>query len=165
MNHVMAAVTDCPLNAEAAARAASADPRLVMATVTDQELDPAAMEALVAAPEAGAVICFIGTVRNHDSARAVTSLDYEAHPDAAERLSEIAGQWLAAHPTVARAAVAHRTGRLDIGHVAFVAVVAAPHRREAFAACAALVDAVKAELPVWKCQHFTGGPAEWVNSP
>ena len=42
---------------------------------------------------------------------------------------------------------------------------AAAHRREAFEACAALVDEVKRDLPVWKRQQFTDGSEEWVNCP
>ena len=57
---------------------------------------------------------------------------------------------------------AHRIGHLEIGDVALVAVVAAPHRAEAFAACGKLVDAIKAEVPIWKHQHFTDGRSEWV---
>src|SRR5439155_1333179 len=62
-------------------------------------------------------------------------------------------------------AVSHRLGRLNIGDVALVAAVSTAHRAAAFAACARLVDQVKARLPVWKRQVFADGTEEWVNSP
>jgi molybdopterin synthase catalytic subunit len=56
----------------------------------------------------------------------------------------------------------HRVGALEVGDVALVAAVAAPHRAEAFAACTALIDAIKAEVPIWKRQHSPDGTTEWV---
>ena len=50
---------------------------------------------------------------------------------------------------------------LEIGDVALVTVVAAPHRAEAFAVCGNLVDAIKAEVPIWKHQHNTAGDDVW----
>ena len=86
------------------------------------------------------------------------------------RLIRTPGRLLAAivaraerQPDVIAAAAAHRVGELAIGDLAFAAVVAAPHRREAFAALAWLVDEVKGELPVWKLQVFADGTREWVN--
>ncbi len=61
-------------------------------------------------------------------------------------------------------AVAHRIGDLQIGDLAVVAAVGAEHRDVAFDACHALVDQLKATVPIWKHQFFTGGDSEWVNS-
>jgi molybdopterin synthase catalytic subunit len=60
--------------------------------------------------------------------------------------------------------VTHRYGLLGIGDVALAAAVSAAHRREAFDACAELVDEVKRRLPVWKRQVFADGADEWVGS-
>jgi molybdopterin synthase catalytic subunit len=62
-------------------------------------------------------------------------------------------------------AVVHRCGRLAVGDMALVAVVSAGHRAAAFAACADLVEEVKARLPIWKHQFFGDGTDEWVNCP
>lgn len=59
-------------------------------------------------------------------------------------------------------AAIHRVGHLEIGDLALVAAVAAPHRAEAFAACAELVERIKHEVPIWKRQHFANGVSEWV---
>jgi molybdopterin synthase catalytic subunit len=135
-----------------------------MIEVSEAELDVAAHERAVAHPAAGAVVLFQGVVRDHDSGRGVTLLEYEAHPTAAEILREVAAE-IAADPAVHGLAVSHRIGRLKVGDVALVAAVSTAHRAEAFALCARLVDEVKSRLPIWKRQVFSDGLEEWVNSP
>jgi molybdopterin synthase catalytic subunit len=137
---------------------------VAIAAVLDQPLDLAAHEAAVADPRAGAVVSFQGVVRDHDDGRAVTLLEYEGHPSAPAVLREVADE-IAADPAVYAVAVSHRVGVLRIGDVALVAAVSTAHRAAAFAACARLVDEVKARLPVWKRQVFADGTQEWVNCP
>jgi molybdopterin synthase catalytic subunit len=130
--------------------------------------DEAAMRAylLVTAPaEAGAVVSFVGMVRDHDGGRGVTELEYVGHPSAAEVLQSAAEAVAARHPEVSSLRVAHRTGLLVVGEQALVAEVSSAHRAEAFAACADLVEEVKRVLPIWKRQVFTDASEEWVNSP
>ena len=134
------------------------------AVVTDEPLDRAWHEQVVADPGAGAVVSFAGVVRNHDHGRPVTLLEYEAHPSAGEVLRRIAAE-IAADPAVRAVAVSHRYGTLHIGDSALVCAVATAHRAEGFAACARLVDEVKARLPIWKRQVFADGTEEWVNCP
>ena len=133
------------------------------ALVTEDPIDLPALVATVADDRAGAVLTFEGRVRDHDAGRGVGALHYESHPGAPQVLAELVAR-AAARDGVVAAAAAHRVGTLQIGDLAFAAVVAAPHRQEAFAVLAWLVDAVKAELPVWKRQQFTDGSHEWVNS-
>jgi molybdopterin synthase catalytic subunit len=135
-----------------------------IAAVVDAPLDLATHEAAVADPRSGAVVSFLGVVRDHDHGRGVTSLEYEGHPTAGNVLAEVAAE-IAADPDVHAVAVSHRIGTLRIGDVALVAVVSTAHRAAAFAACARLVDEVKARLPIWKRQVFTDGTEEWVNCP
>lgn len=111
---------------------------------------------------AGATVTFSGDVRDHDHGRAVQRLEYEAHPSAATILAEVADD-IAGRFDVIAIAVQHRVGPLAIGDCALAAAVSAAHRGEAFAACTALVDEVKARIPVWKHQHFADGTDEWVN--
>ena len=138
-------------------------PTITFGEVTDQPLDLATHEAAVADRRAGAVVSFQGVVRDHDHGRGV-SLEYEGHPSAAQVLREVAAE-IAAEPDVYAVAVSHRVGPLAIGDVALVAAVSTAHRAAAFAACARLVDEVKARLPIWKRQVFTDGTEEWVNCP
>lgn len=135
-----------------------------MIAITDAPLDVAAHERAVAHAGAGAVVSFAGVVRDHDHGRSVARLEYEAHPSAEAVLSEVAAA-ISSDPEVRAVAVSHRIGALEIGEVALAAAVATAHRAEAFAACARLVDEVKAKLPVWKHQVFTDGTDEWVNCP
>jgi molybdopterin synthase catalytic subunit len=135
-----------------------------LAAVTTVPLDVAAHEAAVANRRAGAVASFLGVVRDHDAGRGVTLLEYEGHPSAADVLREVAEE-VAADPEVYAVAVSHRVGRLEIGDVALAAAVSTAHRAAAFAACARLVDEVKARLPIWKRQVFDDGTEEWVNCP
>jgi molybdopterin synthase catalytic subunit len=137
---------------------------VTIAEVVDRRLDLAAHEAAVAERRAGAVVSFQGVVRDHDHGRSVTLLEYEGHPSAADVLRQVA-QEIAADPDVYAVAVSHRIGKLEIGDVALVAAVSTAHRAAAFAACARLVDEVKARLPIWKRQLFADGTDEWVNCP
>jgi molybdopterin synthase catalytic subunit len=137
---------------------------VAVAAVTEVPLDLVAHERAVADPRAGAVVSFQGVVRDHDGGRAVTLLEYEGHPSAADVLRAVAAE-IAADPAVYAVAVSHRVGRLEIGDSALVAAVSTAHRAAAFAACARLVDEVKARLPVWKRQVFSDGTEEWVNCP
>ncbi len=117
--------------------------------------------AAVADPTAGGTTVFIGTVRSSDDGRDVTSLRYEAHPDAIAVLHEVAEEVARKHHVVAVAAV-HRTGLLAIGDLAVVVAVAAGHRGEAFTAGKELIDEVKARVPIWKQQSFADGAVAWV---
>lgn len=114
-------------------------------------------------PAAGAIALFIGTVRDHDHGRGVTALSYSAHPSAGPELGRVAEKIAASHPILSLAVV-HRTGDLQVGDLAVVAAVGAEHRDVAFTACHALIDELKATVPLWKHQFFTGGDSEWVDS-
>ena len=136
----------------------------LLARVTEEPLSVAEHEAAVADKAAGAVVSFSGVVRDHDGGRSVTELEYVGHPTAPELIAEIAAEF-AARPDVQAVAVSHRVGLLAIGDVALACAVSAAHRGQAFAACAELVDEVKARLPIWKRQVFTDGDEEWVACP
>jgi molybdenum cofactor synthesis domain-containing protein len=120
---------------------------------------------LVAGPAAGAVVTFGGVVRDHDGGRGVRELEYVGHPTASALIAEVARDVARQHADVRALAVSHRLGLLGIGDVALACAVAADHRKDAFSACADLVDEVKRRLPVWKRQLFTDGSEEWVNCP
>jgi molybdopterin synthase catalytic subunit len=132
--------------------------------LTEETIDLAEHEALVAHEAAGAVVGFSGVVRDHDGGRGVIRLEYSAHPLAQQTLNEVADEIARSCTGVRAIAVSHRIGTLHIGDAALVAAVAADHRQAAFETCALLVDTVKARLPVWKHQFFSDGTEEWVNS-
>ncbi|MRG61152.1 molybdenum cofactor biosynthesis protein MoaE [Agromyces sp. CFH 90414] len=135
--------------------------RATLAAISAEPLDVAAHLDAVADPGAGAVATFVGVVRDHDpeASGTVVALEYLAHPDAGRVLDELAGRFAA---DGVRVAVSHRTGLLAVGDLALVCAVSTAHRAEAFEICRALVEAVKAELPVWKKQNTADGDAHWV---
>lgn len=139
--------------------------RVALAQVTDAALSVEEHAKLVEDAAAGAVVTFGGIVRDHDGGKSVTSLYYEGHPSAGDVLARVVTEVAGRRAGLRAVAVTHRLGALEIGDVALAAAVSADHRGEAFAACAELVDEVKARLPVWKHQWFTDGTDEWVNSP
>jgi molybdopterin synthase catalytic subunit len=116
---------------------------------------------VVSGPDVGGIALFVGTVRNQDHGSGVLSLDYTQHPSAAEVLRKCAEETADQHDVLA-IAVEHRVGHLEVGDVAVVVAIGAVHRGEALAACAHLINTVKAEVPIWKEQHFTSGGSEWV---
>jgi molybdopterin synthase catalytic subunit len=137
---------------------------VLRAAVGEEPLDVAEHAALVDHAAAGAVVTFAGVVRDHDGGRSVRGLEYSAHPTAGKVVAEVAADVAARAAGVRAIAVSHRIGPLGIGDVALACAVAADHRKEAFAACAELVDEVKRLLPVWKHQLFADGTDEWVGS-
>lgn len=135
--------------------------RVVVADVVDRDITVDEVSAVVASDQDGAVVTFAGVVRDHDGGKGVTALEYERHPSAGDVIASVARSIAEQHPEV-RIAVLHRVGALGIGDVALAAAVASGHRAEAFAACGALVDLVKEQVPIWKHQRFTDGSDEWV---
>ena len=131
--------------------------------VTEEALDPRAVEALVADPAAGAVVTFTGSVRDHARGRAVTALEYEAYAPAAEiQLARIAAE-IAERWGIARVAVHHRVGLLPVGEASVVIAVASAHRGEAFAACEYAIVRLKEIVPIWKKEFYSDG-AVWIGS-
>jgi molybdopterin synthase catalytic subunit len=109
----------------------------------------------------GALVTFLGLVRNHNLGRSVLYLEYEAYEPLAlkafERIaSEIAARWPGA-----RLALHHRIGRLGIGEASVAIAARSPHRGDAYAACRYAIERVKQIVPVWKREFFDGGDV-WV---
>jgi molybdopterin synthase catalytic subunit len=132
--------------------------------IRDTELSVDEVRAAVADPTAGGLVLFAGVVRDNDSDREVTGLSYSAHPSAEAELRRVAEDIAAKYDDVIGLAAVHRTGDLAIGDLAVVVGVSCGHRAEAFTACHALIDELKASVPIWKHQWFTDGSAEWVGS-
>ena len=136
---------------------------MALVTLSAQPLVTTDFLAAVDDPRAGAVATFVGRVRDHDPAviGEVVALEYSAHPDAAAVLDRLA-EAARARDGVLQVALGHRVGRLPVGEPALVAVVATAHRTLAFDVCRDLVEAVKAELPVWKRELLADGSHVWA---
>ena len=130
----------------------------------EAELSVDEVRAAVADRGGGGIVLFAGAVRDSDHDRGVSGLSYTAHPSAEAELRRVAEKIAVEFGVLAVAAV-HRVGDLAIGDLAVVVAVSCPHRAEAFDACRALIDELKASVPIWKHQHFTDGASEWVGTP
>src|SRR5512137_2424559 len=126
-------------------------------------VDAAEAQALVAHPGAGAIVSFVGTVRDEHDGHPVEVLEYEAYVEMAEKVLGDIGAALEAELPGVRLAVIHRHGTLRVGEVAVAIAAAAPHRAQAFDACRAAIERIKRSLPVWKKEHGPGGPV-WMGT-
>jgi molybdopterin synthase catalytic subunit len=144
--------------AEADANGEPCDPAVLL---SEAELSVDRAIAAVKHAGAGAVVTFLGTVRDVNDGRSVTLLEYEAYASMARaEMARIRDEIERELPGV-RVGIHHRTGALSVGDVAVVCAASAPHRTEAFSACRAAIDRVKARVPIWKREHGPDGPY-WV---
>ena len=111
----------------------------------------------------GAVALFVGTVRDVNDARAITTMTLEHYPGMTEKaldaiVAEAKGRW-----DIYDALVIHRVGALKpMDQIVLVAVTSA-HRGEAFAACEFIMDYLKTRAPFWKKEQTPQGE-RWVDA-
>lgn len=130
-------------------------------SLTDAPLDVAALVARVAAPSRGAVVTFLGTVRDHHQGRPVHHLVYDAYrPMAEAAIARIVDDLQAAHDDLAVALV-HRLGEVPAGEPSVVIATASPHRPPAYEASRTALERLKKEVPIWKREHYADGGATW----
>ncbi|MBM0126325.1 molybdenum cofactor biosynthesis protein MoaE [Pimelobacter simplex] len=140
------------------------NPAVRLVAISDQPLQVSEVLDSLDDAASGGLVLFVGRVRDHDHGQGVTGLSYSAHPSALDRLREVCERIADAHDVTAVAAV-HRVGDLEIGDLAVVVATTAGHRGSSFDASRALIDTLKAEVPIWKHQRFSDGSDEWVGSP
>jgi molybdopterin synthase catalytic subunit len=135
---------------------------MVFTDVTTKPIDADEVLARVGAGEDGAVLLFLGVVRNHAEGRAVDGMRYDAYEEMARSvLAEIAREASERHGTD-RLAVVHRVGGLKLGETSVAIAVSTPHRAEAYAANREIIEEIKKRLPVWKEEHYVDGSSAWV---
>ena len=133
----------------------------MIAIVTDP-IDPAALLARVGGPSDGAVLLFLGTVRDHADGRSVDGLHYEAYQAMAEEVLAAIAREAAERLGTDRIAVVHRVGELRIGEASVAIAVSSPHRGEAYEASRYVIEEIKKRLPVWKQERYSAGDPRWV---
>lgn len=126
-------------------------------------IDARDVERLVGHAGAGAIVTFIGTVRDHGRGQRVVRLEYEAYAPAAERMLEQIGEEIRQRWALDDVAIVHRTGVLEVGEASVVIAVASAHRDEAFEACRYAIQRIKEIVPIWKKEHYADG-AVWIGS-
>ena len=134
-----------------------------MIRLTTEPIDDHALTEEVRRHDCGAVVTFLGTVRDLTDRRVTAALDYEAYPGMAEKkLAEVVRETCDRWP-VGAMAVVHRLGHLDVGEVSVAVAVSCPHRAEAFEACRYAIDRLKQLVPIWKKENWADGRTEWVH--
>jgi molybdopterin synthase catalytic subunit len=129
--------------------------------ISEQPLDIVGLLASAHHPKAGALVLFSGEVRNHNLGREVDYLEYEAYiPMASKLIRQILDEAKAKWP-LNIAIAQHRVGKVQVGESAVVVITASPHRREAYEANRYIIDRIKHEAPIWKCEFFTDGSKKW----
>lgn len=130
--------------------------------LTDRVLATEAATAWATTARSGAVVCFLGVVRDHAEGReGVHALTYEAYEEkAVERLREIAAAARRRWPAVERLVLLHRVGEVPLSEASVLVVVSTPHRAESFEAARFAIDTLKETVPIWKQEHWGGG-TEW----
>ena len=135
---------------------------MIHAEVTTAAIEPARLLERVGSDADGAVVLFVGTVREQNEGRAVRGMRYDAYVEmAGPVLSEITAE-AAAIAGTDRVAVEHRIGELEIGAVSVAIAVSSPHRAESFEAARYVIEQIKRRLPVWKHEHYVDGESQWV---
>lgn len=132
-----------------------------LAELTDGPIDFSRAVAAVSGPGRGAVVIFLGTVRDHHAGRPVEKLTYSAYRAMAlEGLRRIVTDLEAGYENL-RAAIVHRLGEIPVGEPSVVIAIASPHRAAAYDASRTALERLKAEIPIWKREHYADGGAEW----
>lgn len=129
--------------------------------ISSDSLNPAALLSQAHHPKAGAVVLFSGEVRDNNSGKRVAYLQYEAHVSMASKLIDSVLNEAKAKWSLNIALAQHRIGKVEVGESAVVVITSSAHRTEAYAANRFIIDKLKHEVPIWKCEYFTDGTKEW----
>jgi molybdopterin synthase catalytic subunit len=133
-----------------------------MFALTHDPIDHHALTESVRRDGCGAVVLFLGTVRDLSGDQVTVFLDYEAYPPMAEKkLAEIEAEVRRRWP-IGEIAMVHRLGRMGVGEVSVAVAVSTPHRADAFDACRYAIDTLKELVPIWKKENAPDGRSEWV---
>jgi molybdopterin synthase catalytic subunit len=136
---------------------------MAMIQLTHAVIDHEALTEQVRRPGCGAVVTFLGTVRDLTGSRMTVALEYEAYAGMAEKkMAEIEAATRQRWP-VGELAMIHRLGRLEVGEVSVAVAVSSPHRGDAFDACRYAIDRLKELVPIWKKENWSDGSTEWVH--
>jgi len=131
--------------------------------ITTEPIDAAAVLADVGSARDGAVLLFLGTVRDHNDGRPVRGMRYDAYVEMAEPVLASIVAAASSQFEVTHMAAVHRIGELAIGEVSVAVAVSSPHRAAAFDAARHVMEEIKLRLPVWKHEHYVDGAARWLD--
>ena len=134
-----------------------------MIQLTHDEIDYTTLTESVRSDQAGAVVLFLGTVREMTNGRQTMALDYDAYPEMAEaKITELINEAREKWP-IERVGMIHRLGHLQLGDISVAIALSCPHRQQAFEAGRFLIDELKVRVPIWKKENWADGSTEWVH--
>jgi len=137
---------------------------MMRAAIVHRPLDATALLAEVADDAHGASTLFVGTVRNVNSGRDVSGIEYSAYEAmATAELQRILAEASERFPGVA-VVVEHRLGTLTLREASVIVAAAHAHRAPALDAQRYVVEELKKRVPIWKREHYTDGTREWVGA-
>jgi molybdopterin synthase catalytic subunit len=126
--------------------------------ITDRELSLEDLVAGAKRPDTGAVVAFLGTVRDDG----ISGVEVEAYREVAEEeLARIRDEAMATFD-LKSLDVVHRVGRLGVGEDIVLIVATAPHRQAAFRGCEFVLEEIKRRAPIWKKEIRIDGGERWV---
>ena len=136
-----------------------------MVTLTREPIRTDDLLDAVRSPHAGAVVLFLGTVRDLTGDAATEFLEYDAYPAMAE--TELAKIETAARSRwpVLNCGIVHRVGKLGVGEISVAVAVSCAHRADAFEAARFAIDTLKLTVPIWKKDVAPNGVATWSDRP
>lgn len=132
--------------------------QVIRVSVGEGRIDTSALVEEVVRPDSGAMVLFLGTVRDHsETAEGVTHLEYEVYPEEVvpkirQIVDEAGERW-----PILNVVVEHRSGPVALGEASVAVAVSAAHRADAFVAAQFIIDELKTRAPIWKKEHWPGG--------
>jgi molybdopterin synthase catalytic subunit len=134
-----------------------------MIQLTREVIDIARLTDCVRRSDCGAVVIFLGTVRDFTDGKITVALDYDAYPAMAEKkMAEIEQETRRLWP-IGDMIMVHRLGHLEVGKTSVAVAISCPHRGQAFEACQYAIDRLKELVPIWKKENWADGTTEWVH--
>jgi len=135
----------------------------VRVELIDRPIDRRPLSDFLCDPDSGAQAWFEGVTRRMTGSLQTDRLEYEAFaPMATRQLRELACQAMDAFSLTA-VAITHRLGVVPIGEASILIGCSAAHRKGPLAALPWLMDQIKADVAIWKQEHFAGGQSQWVH--
>ncbi|CAN5917915.1 molybdenum cofactor biosynthesis protein MoaE [soil metagenome] len=131
--------------------------------LTNEPIDASSLAVEAGSPSFGAILVFLGVVRDINDGRSVTAIDYSAYEAmAATLLGDIAREGAERHGP-ANVVIVHRLGELGLQEASVGIAVANAHRDDAYQLSRWCIDELKRRVPIWKREHYTDGTREWVD--
>jgi len=135
---------------------------MISIILQQEQIDAARVLAEAGTASDGAVVSFIGRVRNSSRGMTVTHIEYEAYGEMARKqlrkiVDEAVARW-----SLSYCSVVHRFGRVGMGETSIVIAASTPHRDAAFQAVRYIIDAIKVDVPIWKKEFYSDG-SSWID--